>query len=249
MQSETAKSYLQDLLDQAGKQLGFDLSVANISVPEAKFGDYATNAAMVVAKKMGKNPAEVAGQIISELRKLDARQVFADIAAVGGFINFTLSPDQLIKNLQNIIDQRDLYGCSIEGRGQTVVFEYSSPNTNKPLHIGHTRNDVYGAACINLLKALGYKVISCEIINDRGIHIMKSVLMYQEHGAGKTPQSENMKPDHFVGKFYQMFATEAAKSPDAEKKIIGRSAKFAAKMGNRRHRSAKSLATNERLVF
>ncbi|GAC1413426.1 MAG: arginine--tRNA ligase [Candidatus Doudnabacteria bacterium] len=105
-------------------------------------------------------------------------------------------------------------GQKPNGEAKKVVFEYSSPNTNKPLHIGHTRNDVFGMANINLLRATGHEVVATEVINDRGIHIMKSMLMYQKHGEGKTPESEKEKPDHFVGKFYSMF--EGKKTEELE---------------------------------
>ena len=106
------------------------------------------------------------------------------------------------------------------GKGKKVVFEYSSPNTNKALHIGHVRNDVYGKACINLLQAVGYDVVSCEIINDRGIHIMKSILMYQKYGNNQTPEEAGLKPDHFVGKFYAMFGQKAAESEAVEQALL-----------------------------
>lgn len=227
MKSETTEKYIDRLLKQAteaifrssGQHLEIS-AVSAISIPKPEFGDYSSNIAMVLAKQVKKNPKQLAEEIIAQLKPLDTQRKFSDVKAVGGFINFTLAVDSLAENLRSIIDQRDLYGCSVDGGDKTVVFEYSSPNTNKPLHIGHTRNDVYGAACINLLKAQGYKVVSCEIINDRGIHIMKSMLMYQKFGAGKTPESEKVKPDHFVGKFYQMFAEQSSESPAKEKLLL-----------------------------
>ncbi len=217
MDGETAKSYIQNLLEKAAKDLNFNLSLVTLSVPESRFGDYASNAGLVGAKKLGKNPKELAEKIIKELKKGDAKGVCAEISSAGGFINFHLHQNYLAGFAEGLVKK---IGISQIGKARKVVFEYSSPNTNKPLHIGHTRNDVYGLACINLLKALGYNVISCEIINDRGIHIMKSVLMYIKNGEGKTPESENIKPDHFVGKFYLMFSEQASKSEQAEKQLL-----------------------------
>lgn len=217
MPSETPKKYLQNLLNSALKDLGFPAANLEITVPEPRFGDYASNAALVLAKQVKQNPKAVAAQIIEQVVKLDADKNIASATEAGGFINFTLTTNFLAESACQLTTEIKIEPI---GAGQKVVFEYSSPNTNKPLHIGHTRNDVYGMACINLLKAVGYNVTSCEIINDRGIHIMKSVLMYQKFGAGKTPQSEKIKPDRFVGGFYVMFAQEAAKSPEAEKQLL-----------------------------
>ncbi|MCX6797087.1 MAG: arginine--tRNA ligase, partial [Candidatus Doudnabacteria bacterium] len=217
MGSETTREYLEKLLKQAIKTLGFTPASFNIIVPEPDFGDYATNAALILGKNLKKNPAEIAGSIAQAAEALNKEQVFREISAVGGFVNFKLSDEYLAKQALRLAEFISFIPA---GKGKKVIFEYSSPNTNKPLHIGHTRNDVYGAACINLLKAIGYNVVTCEIINDRGSHIMKSVLMYMKHGEGKTPSAEKMKPDHFVGKFYQMFAAKAAESQEAEKQLL-----------------------------
>ncbi len=217
MTGETPKKYLQKLLNSALEALAFPAANLEITVPESRFGDYASNAALVLAKQLKQNPKAIAAQIIEQMLKLDVDKNIASAQEVGGFINFSLTANFLAESACQMTE-----GIEIDqiGDGQKVVFEYSSPNTNKPLHIGHTRNDVYGMACINLLKAIGYNVTSCEIINDRGIHIMKSVLMYQKFGAGKTPETEKIKPDHFVGDFYVMFAMEAAKSPEIEKQLL-----------------------------
>ncbi|HYV33317.1 MAG TPA: hypothetical protein VE973_00510, partial [Candidatus Limnocylindria bacterium] len=118
MQSETTKNYLTNLLNQASLKLGFDNFTITITVPEPRFGDYASNAALVLGKQLKKNPAEVASAIISELKKLDEKGVFESIEPAGGFINFKLSQNYLLKNLQNILEQGDLFGCSIIGEGK-----------------------------------------------------------------------------------------------------------------------------------
>ncbi len=184
----------------------------DVTVPREDMGDYSTNAAFVLAKSAGKNPNELAQLVAASIATADAKQqaAFATVKAVGGFVNIALSAQAVGERLQAI---RDCITIEQSGNGKKLVFEYSSPNTNKPLHIGHTRNDVYGMACINLQRAYGYEVIPCEVINDRGIHIMKSMLMYQLHGVGQTPKTANLKPDHFVGRFYAMFTAEAEKDP------------------------------------
>mgnify|MGYP000911626711 FL=1 len=85
------------------------------------------------------------------------------------------------------------------------MVEYSSPNTNKPLHLGHLRNIFLGDSVVSLLKAVGHKVVKTQIINDRGIHICKSMVAWKLHGNGETPDSINLKGDHLVGKYYVLF--------------------------------------------
>lgn len=219
------KLFVEQIIGQAVTSLfGEHVTAAtNFSVtepPSEDLGDYATNAALLLAKPLKRNPREISETLAAKILELDTDNDFSEVKSSGGFVNLSFSSKGLLKNLTAILDQRDLYGASVIGGGKKIMFEYSSPNTNKPLHIGHTRNDVYGAACINLLRLLGYKVISCEIINDRGIHIMKSALMYMKRGNGETPNSTSTKPDHFVGKFYTMFAQESAQNPEAEVKLL-----------------------------
>ncbi|MDB4940419.1 MAG: arginyl-tRNA synthetase [Candidatus Doudnabacteria bacterium] len=188
-----------------------------LDVPKENFGDYTTSVSLAIAREGKFQPNDVAEIIARELEKLDSKQIFKTIKVVNGFINIFISDAAAAQNVLEM--QTDIaieqIGEKPDGTSKKVVFEYSSPNTNKPLHIGHTRNDVYGMANINLLRVTGHEVIATEIINDRGIHIMKSMLMYMKHGEGKTPQSEGLKPDHFVGKFYSMFEQENIKDKPA----------------------------------
>jgi arginyl-tRNA synthetase len=226
------KAYISELIGQAVQAISpeeaevvLGSSVFDVSYPKSGFGDYATNAAMVLFKKFNvapaANPMEFARSLAEQVQKLDHNDTFAKIESVSGFINFTLAQNVLahqVAGMQNNIEFTTVEGTV--GQGKKVVFEYSSPNTNKALHIGHVRNDVYGKACINLLKAVGYDVVSCEIINDRGIHIMKSILMYQKYGNEQTPESAGLKSDHFVGKFYSMFGEKASESEQAEHVLL-----------------------------
>lgn len=195
----------------------------DVMMPDLVRGDYATNLAMKLAGQLKQSPNAIATGLAELLSVRDQEQEkqFSAIVAEGGFVNFTLSSKFLAGRISQI-KQGEIFGDNATqiGNGKKVVFEYSSPNTNKPLHIGHIRNDVYGKACINLLKAVGYNVTTCEIINDRGIHIMKSVLMYIKYGNNQTPEEAKMKPDHFVGHFYKMFGDKAAESETAEKTLL-----------------------------
>ena len=104
-----------------------------------------------------------------------------------------------------------------KSNGNKVMVEYSSPNTNKPLHLGHVRNNLLGYSVAELLKANGHEVIKVNLVNDRGIHICKSMLAWQKFGNGETPESTGLKGDHLVGKYYVIFDKEYKKEIEALK--------------------------------
>ncbi|MBI5881290.1 arginine--tRNA ligase, partial [archaeon] len=108
---------------------------------------------------------------------------------------------------------RENYGRSSIGMGKTVLVEFPSPNTNKPLHLGHLRNMALGESISNIMESQGYKIIRVNLNNDRGVHICKSMVAYSLWGEGKTPQSEGKKSDHFVGEYYVMFAQKEKEDP------------------------------------
>jgi len=123
---------------------------------------------------------------------------------VKGFLNISLSNSFWIDFFSGA--QVDNYGYKKENSsGRTVMVEYASPNTNKPLHLGHIRNIILGYSVANILKTQGHKILKVSIVNDRGIHICKSMLAWQKFGNGETPQSSGMKGDHLVGKYYVEF--------------------------------------------
>lgn len=179
-------------------------------------GDYACNIAMQLASQTKQNPREIAEKIIKNLEKADFIKK-TEIAGPG-FINFWLNKQYLSKNLTTILKQKEKYGSSIVGKNKKIMVEYSSPNTNKPLHLGHIRNNAIGIALANILKFLGYKVILASIINDRGIHICKSMLAYKLFGKGETPQSTGRKGDHFVGDYYVLYNEKLKEDPSLEEK-------------------------------
>lgn len=124
---------------------------------------------------------------------------------VKGFLNLSISPAEWGRRLNEMhTDSR--YGfIEPSGNSETVVIEYSSPNTNKPLHLGHIRNNLLGYSLSRIFAAAGQRVIRTNIVNDRGIHICKSMLAWQKYGNGRTPGTEGMKGDHFVGEYYVLF--------------------------------------------
>ncbi len=122
---------------------------------------------------------------------------------VKGFLNLSLSAEFWAKCFADITNTEDFGHAASSGR--TIMVEYSSPNTNKPLHLGHIRNNLLGYSVAQILKANGHNVIKANLVNDRGIHICKSMLAWQMYGEGETPASSGMKGDHLVGKYYVEF--------------------------------------------
>ncbi|MGE4586184.1 MAG: arginine--tRNA ligase [Mangrovibacterium sp.] len=129
----------------------------------------------------------------------------ASFEVVKGFLNLNFSDNYWLSQLQDAFSQKK-YGLTPVGEeAPLVMIEYSSPNTNKPLHLGHIRNNLLGYSLAEILKANGYRVVKTNIVNDRGIHICKSMYAWLKWGEGKTPESTGIKGDHLVGDFYVLF--------------------------------------------
>ncbi|MEY3679162.1 MAG: hypothetical protein RI924_1303, partial [Bacteroidota bacterium] len=145
---------------------------------------------------------------------------------IKGFLNLVISDEYWFKRLKEEYLKPN-YGI-MPANGKKVMVEYSSPNTNKPLHLGHIRNNLLGFSVAEILAANGYEVIKTNLVNDRGIHICKSMLAWQKFGEGETPQSSGLKGDHLVGKYYVIFDKEYKKQQD-ELKSQGQSEEEAKK--------------------
>ncbi|MCE3260663.1 MAG: arginine--tRNA ligase [Bacteroidetes bacterium] len=154
--------------------------------------------------KEAKKSPEQLGQEVGEYLVKNETQV-TTFNVVKGFLNIVLSDGFWLSYFNSIKDSSSI-GLKAEGSsGKTVMLEYASPNTNKPLHLGHVRNLLLGYSVASILQANGHKVIKASIVNDRGIHICKSMLAWKKWGNGETPQSSGMKGDHLVGKYYVLF--------------------------------------------
>ena len=163
-------------------------------------GDY-TLVVFPLLKRSRKSPdataAEIGEALVAECPIVESTNT------IKGFLNISLRADFWLSEFQKIATAE---GFGIAPRnGKTVMVEYSSPNTNKPLHLGHIRNNLLGYSVSQILEAAGYKVIKANLVNDRGIHICKSMLAWQLYGEGETPASSGMKGDHLVGKYYVEF--------------------------------------------
>ena len=148
------------------------------------------------------NPVQIGTQIGEYLVKNVAE--VSKFNVVKGFLNLVVA-DEFYLNFFNSISSTENYGYAAVNSKDAVMVEYSSPNTNKPLHLGHIRNNLLGYSVAEILKAAGHKVYKTQIINDRGIHICKSMLAWQKFGKGETPESSGLKGDHLVGKYYVAF--------------------------------------------
>ena len=155
--------------------------------------------------KMSKKGPEQTAQEIGEYLKQQAPELVSDYNAVKGFLNLTIASDCWIE-LLNSIHADAVYGITKAAEDSPLVMiEYSSPNTNKPLHLGHVRNNLLGWALANVMAANGNKVVKTNIVNDRGIHICKSMLAWLKYGNGETPESSGKKGDHLIGDYYVAF--------------------------------------------
>ncbi len=184
---------------------GVDAQPSMIQLQKTKPG-FEGNLTLVVfpfLKLSHKKPQDTAAEIGEALVRLSA--TVAGYNAVGGFLNLVIAPEAWL-GLLDTIDADPTYGMTKAGDDAPLVMvEYSSPNTNKPLHLGHVRNNLLGWSLAKILEANGNKVVKTNIVNDRGIHIMKSMLAWLKWGNGCTPESTGKKGDHLIGDFYVLF--------------------------------------------
>ncbi|MEI2759489.1 MAG: arginine--tRNA ligase [Bacteroidia bacterium] len=153
--------------------------------------------------RQSKKSPEETGRLIGEYLIKHASFI-SNYNVIKGFLNITISNEQWLKKIATAFADPD-YGFSKADNSKPVIVEYASPNTNKPIHLGHLRNILLGYSVSLLLKATGRNVKRVSIINDRGVHICKSMLAWKKFGNGETPQSSGMKGDHLVGKYYVEF--------------------------------------------
>lgn len=188
-------------------------NVINIQETRKEFEGQVTIVVFPIVRFSKKSPEDTANDIGNYLQ-----QHVAEVEAfnvVKGFLNISIAEHYWMNLFNHTLLQSDF--LQPKRRGEKVMVEYSSPNTNKPLHLGHVRNNLLGYSVSELLKADGYDVIKVNLVNDRGIHICKSMLAWQKWGNGETPESAGMKGDHLVGKYYVVFDREYKKEIDALK--------------------------------
>ena len=196
------KSYVIEAIDKI-----FNISVEDVEI-QATRDDFEGDLTLVVfplLKLLKTNPKDLATNIGEYL--LSNENLFASYNVVSGFLNVVIS-DLFYLNSFNEIKNNIKYGFISPDSSNCTMVEYSSPNTNKPLHLGHIRNNLLGYSVAEILKASGKNVLKTQIINDRGIHICKSMIAWKKYGNGETPQSSSVKGDKLVGNYYVLFDKE-----------------------------------------
>ncbi len=204
--------------------LGLEEQDVTLQPTRKEFEGHYTFVTFPLSKTLKKAPAEIAG-LLGEY--LHANSSFiSGFNVVQGFLNLSLRDSIWIEVLKNTLADKDFANRPSDGR--KVLIEFSSPNTNKPLHLGHLRNNFLGDSVSRILAANGDEVVKVCLVNDRGIHICKSMLAYKELGNGETPGSSGLKGDHFAGKYYVEF-DKVYKQQIAELTAAGQTPEEAAK--------------------
>ncbi len=216
---DTWKQLIEEELALYGSEHGFGTEnlppLIAQTPPNPELGDLAFPL-FAYAKLFRQGPQEIALALKDRLQRCPNRPV-GHLLASGPYLNITIDAAALAADLATAIaEQGERYGTIDRLAGKRVVIEFSCPNTNKPLHLGHMRNDSLGMSMAAILSANGAEVRKVNLINNRGVHICKSMLAYQKFSSGETPESAKIKGDHLVGDYYVKFAQWAKEDPTAE---------------------------------
>lgn len=209
--SNVKKYVVKSVVESAKKN--FDIDIAGDLrleyPPNIELGDFAVSC-FELSKTLKKSPAEIAQKIASAIMQDD---IIERAQATGPYINIKIKNNILFGAIcGEAINKKDSFGSPEIKENERVMVEYLSPNTNKPLHLGHLRNGSLGTAMSRLLSFFGNDVIKANLVNDRGVHICKSMLAWLKWGNGETPESTGEKGDHFVGRWYVRYAIEEEKN-------------------------------------
>ncbi len=200
------ENILQTAVISAIKELySVDVNASQITLQKTKkeFKGHFTLVTFPLLKISRKNPEQTAQEIGMYLA--DKSPVVSEFNVIKGFLNLTIASKVWLDLLENIDKNPEFGFTPVANDAPLFMVEYSSPNTNKPLHLGHIRNNLLGHSLCEILKANGKRVVKTNIVNDRGIHICKSMLAWQKWGDGETPASSGKKGDHLIGKYYVLF--------------------------------------------
>ena len=203
---EIANKICQSVVAGIKQLYGQDIEAGSVQLQETR-PEFEGQVTLVVfpflrmSKKRPEDTAQEIGQYLVE----QVPDVVARFNVVKGFLNLVITPAQWIKLLEEINGQERFGFKPVTAESPLVMIEYSSPNTNKPLHLGHVRNNLLGWALAQVMEANGNKVVKTNIVNDRGIHICKSMLAWLRWGNGETPETSGKKGDHLIGDYYVLF--------------------------------------------
>ena len=188
----------------------YGITMENVEIQQTRKefeGDY-TLVLFPLLKHIKANPQEIGeklGDYLSSHALWEGQPIVSGYNVVKGFLNLSICENYFLHFLHQIAPEKDYGKKPITKDSPAVIVEYSSPNTNKPLHLGHIRNNLLGFSMAKIIEATGKKVYKTQIINDRGIHICKSMIAWQLFGKGETPESTREKGDKLVGKYYVLF--------------------------------------------
>lgn len=200
----TLQDTLKQHIIQAVQQLySIDLETVELQQTRKDFTGDITLVIFPLLRHIKGNPVQI-GEQIGDYLKTQAGNLVSDFNVIKGFLNLVIADSYYIDFL-NQIKENKYFGLASPNSKEAILVEYSSPNTNKPLHLGHIRNNLLGYSVAEILKAAGHKVYKTQIINDRGIHICKSMIAWQRFGNGETPESTGLKGDKLVGNYYVAF--------------------------------------------
>lgn len=204
IEKKLSQSILQVLSDLYGQSV--DEKSIQLQATRKEFDGDLTLVVFPFLKISKKTPELTAEEIGSKLKEI--QPIVENYNVIKGFLNLTIAKKHWVSML-NDMAKEEKYGFIQVGENSPLyMVEYSSPNTNKPLHLGHVRNNLLGYSLCKILEANGYRVVKTNIVNDRGIHICKSMLAWQKFGNGETPESSGKKGDHLVGDYYVKFDLE-----------------------------------------
>lgn len=197
------KQKTTEILSQTIEEL-YDYSPDRLEIQNTRkeFEGQYTLVTFPLIKALKKKPEDLGNEIGNALL---SKNLISDFNVVKGFLNLSFPSEFWLNNLIENASDGKFGFTENHPEAKSVMVEYSSPNTNKPIHLGHIRNNLLGYSVANIFKAAGHKVLKIQIINDRGIHICKSMIAWEKFGHGETPESSRMKGDHLVGKYYVEF--------------------------------------------
>ena len=212
------KALVAERLEKIYRESGKEGQLAEVVLqvpPKPEMGDLAFPLFMF-AKSFGTSPNIIAQKLADDINALEDKPMGQAFAA-GPYMNVKVNMNNMVNELYDrIVAEGASFGNTTSLKDKKIMVEFSGPNTNKPLHLGHVRNDSLGFSVSKILEANGAKVVKVNIINNRGVHICKSMLAYEKFGNGETPQSTGIKGDHFVGDYYVKFAQWAKDDPTAD---------------------------------
>ncbi len=197
------KQKTAEILNQTIIEL-YDIRLDRLEIQNTRkeFEGHYTLVTFPLVKELKKKPEDLGEEIGNALL---SKNLISGFNVVKGFLNLSFPNEFWLENIEQNASNSDFGFIKNNPNPKSVMVEYSSPNTNKPIHLGHIRNNLLGYSVAQIFKAAGHKVQKIQIINDRGIHICKSMLAWEKFGNGETPETSGMKGDHLVGKYYVEF--------------------------------------------